>query len=71
MIEQPIFDQNLVQLKRDGFLLIRQTLPQNTVNEWKAVRYDLYDKGEYQIKNGVGNVAFEKLLALQPERAKM
>jgi ectoine hydroxylase-related dioxygenase (phytanoyl-CoA dioxygenase family) len=70
MSNQNEFDQNLAQLKRDGFLLIKNALSPEVVAAWKAVLYDLYDRGEYQIKNGVGNVAFEKLLALQPERAK-
>lgn len=67
MLDQTLLEQNLAQLKRDGFLLIPQALDAETVAKWKAILYGLYDRGEYQIKNGVGNVAFEKLLALQPE----
>ena len=70
MPDQNTHEQNLAQLKRDGFLLIRQALAQDAVREWKAVLYDLYSQGEYEIKNGVGNVAFEKLLLLQPEQPK-
>lgn len=70
MSDPTLFEQNLAQLKRDGYLLIKQALSPDVVDAWKAVLYDLYGKGEYQIKNGVGNVAFEKLLALQPERAR-
>ena len=62
--------ENLNQLKRDGFLLIRQALDADTVARWKEVLYDLYARQQYEISNGVGNVAFEKLLALQPEMAK-
>ncbi|MCB0064183.1 MAG: phytanoyl-CoA dioxygenase family protein [Caldilineaceae bacterium] len=63
-------DQNLAQLQQDGFLLIRNALDPATVAQWKAVLYDLYANEQYEISNGVGNVAFEKLLALQPDRAK-
>ncbi|MEZ4683283.1 MAG: phytanoyl-CoA dioxygenase family protein [Caldilineaceae bacterium] len=63
-------DQTLAQLQQDGFLLIRNALDPATVAQWKGVLYDLYAKGQYEISNGVGNVAFEKLLALQPEAAR-
>jgi hypothetical protein len=36
----------------------------------QVVLYDLYDKGAYEIDNCVGNVAFEKLLALRPELSR-
>lgn len=70
MTNQSTIEQNLAQLKRDGFLLIRQALDLETVSRWKTVLYDLYAREQYEIKNGVGNVAFEKLLLLQPELAK-
>lgn len=63
-------DELLQQLKRDGFILIRNALPPELTTFWKDVLYGMYDRGEYQIRNGVGNVAFEHLLALQPERAR-
>lgn len=63
-------DRNLAQLKRDGFLLIPQALEPAMVARWKEILYAMYDRGEYEIKNGVGNVAFEKLLALQPDLTK-
>ncbi|MCX6048404.1 MAG: phytanoyl-CoA dioxygenase family protein [Chloroflexi bacterium] len=61
---------NLAKLKSDGFLLVPQAIDSATVAEWKAILYNMYGRGEYEIKNGVGNVAFEKLLALQPDLAK-
>ncbi len=61
---------NLAKLNRDGFLLIPQALDAASVAQWKAILYGMYARGEYEIKNGVGNVAFEKLLALQPDLAK-
>lgn len=70
MIDSIALEQNLAQLKRDGFLLVPQALDATTVAEWKSVLYDLYAQKKYEISNGVGNVAFEKLLQLQPERTK-
>ena len=63
-------EQNLAQLKRDGFLLIPQALDLAVVEQWKKVLYDLYAQKRYEISNGVGNVAFEKLLQIEPEMAK-
>ena len=60
----------MAQLNRDGYLLVPQALDADTVAQWKDILYGLYAHEKYEIKNGVGNVAFEKLLALQPERAK-
>lgn len=64
------FEDGLTQLNRDGFLLLPEALPGERVEQWKSVLYALYDKGAYEISNGVGNVAFEKLLALEPELAR-
>ena len=61
--------QRFDQLNRDGYILIPNALPQERVEQWKTVLYALYDRGAYEISNGVGNVAFEKLLALEPELA--
>jgi len=63
-------EERLQQLKRDGFILIRNALAPELVAFWKDTLYGMYERGEYQIRNGVGNVAFEHLLALQPERAR-
>ncbi len=63
-------EQNMAQLKRDGFLLIPQALDLAVVEQWKKVLYDLYAQKRYEISNGVGNVAFEKLLQIEPEMAK-
>ena len=61
--------ERLAELNRDGFILIPNALPAERVEQWKLVLYALYDRGAYEISNGVGNVAFEKLLALEPELA--
>ena len=67
MTEPSSFADNLAALKRNGFLLIRQVLDQATISQWREILYGLYDRGAYEISNSVGNVAFEKLLALEPE----
>ena len=61
--------ERLDQLGRDGFILIPDALSMERVEQWKTALYALYDRGAYEISNGVGNVAFEKLLALEPELA--
>lgn len=70
MTTQPTFEENMAALKRDGFLLLPQVLDQDTVEKWKEILYALYDRGAYEINNSVGNVAFEKLLALEPEMSQ-
>ena len=70
MSDSTTIDQQLAQLKQDGFLLIKNALDPAAVTEWKEVLYDLYARKQYEISNGVGNVAFEKLLLIQPELAK-
>ncbi len=70
MSNQRTVEQAIAQLKQDGFLLIPQALEPATVAQWKEVLYDLYARKQYEISNGVGNVAFEKLLLIQPELAK-
>lgn len=61
------FDTNLTHLQRQGFLLIPGALDADTVAGWKQVLYAMHERQEYEISNSVGNVAFEKLLALQPD----
>ena len=62
--------QKMAALKRDGFVLIPGALDEETIEQWKSILYGMYHRGEYEISNGVGNVAFEKLLALQPTLTK-
>ena len=68
-LHSTVTHERLEQLNRDGFILIPNALPAERVEQWKTVLYALYDRGAYEISNGVGNVAFEKLLALEPELA--
>ena len=64
------FLENLDHLNNRGFLLIEQALDSETVEIWSSTLYDLYYQGQYQVDNSVGNVAFEKLLELQPQRSR-
>ena len=64
------FSRNLDYLNKNGFLLIEKALDIGTVEEWRKILYKLYESQMYEIDNSVGNVAFEKLLKLQPKRAR-
>ena len=63
------FSKDLRHLNEQGFLLVEGALSADTVAQWQDVLYGMYERGEYEIDNSVGNVAFEKLLALQPDLA--
>lgn len=70
MADQDVFEANMKDLEANGFLVIENALDKETVEDWKKILYDLYDHEAYEINNSVGNVAFEKLLQLQPEMSK-
>jgi hypothetical protein len=70
MSNEADFEGNLARLNRDGFLLVPEALNADTVIRWKEILYGMYGREEYEINNSVGNVAFEKLLALQPEASR-
>lgn len=70
MTDLTTIESQLAQLQQDGFLLLKNALDPATVAQWKEVLYDLYARKQYEISNGVGNVAFEKLLLIQPAPAK-
>ena len=61
----------LAELERDGFLLVPGALDAEAVAWWKRTLYDLYRGGRNEIDNSVGNVAFESLLELEPERSRL
>ena len=60
----------LADLERDGFLLVPGALDGETVAAWKRTLYELHRRGLNEIDNSVGNVAFESLLRLEPERSR-
>ena len=66
-LSEKTLQENLDHLNSNGFLLLEDALDEETVNRWREVLYDLFEKEAYEISNSVGNVAFEKLLARQPE----
>ena len=67
-MHEPVdFSKNLQDLQRQGFLLIPGALDADAVGRWKETLYARYDREEYEISNSVGNVAFEQMLALEPE----
>ena len=61
----------LAALERDGFLLAPGALDAEAVAWWKRTLYDLHRRGLNEIDNSVGNVAFESLLRLAPERSRL
>ena len=63
-------ESQLKNLESQGFLLVKNALKQEVVIRWREILYSMYEQGEYEIHNSVGNVAFEKLLALQPELSR-
>jgi hypothetical protein len=69
-IDQKTFEANMERLRHDGFLLVPGALDPDTVQMWKTVLYGMYKREEFEINNSVGNVAFEKLLALQPKLSR-
>ena len=61
----------LADLERDGFLLVPGALDDEAVAWWKGTLYDLHRRGRNEIDNSVGNVAFESLLKVAPERSRL
>ena len=64
------FEENLAQLERDGFLLIKNVLDMETVQKWRDSLYGRYRRGEYDRRNNVGNVSYNQLLEQEPEMTR-
>ena len=64
------FEAKLDYLNQHGFLLIRNALSTSLVSIWQEILYSLYQEERYEIDNSVGNVAFEKLLEIEPKKSK-
>ncbi len=45
------FEENLAQLERDGFLLLKNVLDMETVQKWRDSLYRRYERGEYDRRN--------------------
>ena len=54
------FEENLAQLERDGFLLIKNVLDMEIVQKWRDSLYRHYERGEYDRRNSVGNVSYNQ-----------
>ncbi len=59
-------EKNLEVLKKNGFIIVKKALDKDQVSVWKEKIYSLYNGQKYEINNTVGNVAFEKLLEIEP-----
>jgi hypothetical protein len=64
------FESQLKELKSQGFLLLKNALEFEHVVRWREILYGMYENGQHEVHNSVGNVAFEKLLALHPELSR-
>ena len=64
------FEAKLDYLNQHGFLLIRNALSTSLVYIWQEILYSLYQEERYEIDNSVGNVAFEKLLEIEPKKSR-
>ena len=63
-------EMQLDALDRHGYLLVRNALDEETVQAWRASLQRKYEREEWDISNEVGNVAFDHLLAQEPELAR-
>ena len=50
--------------------VVKKALDKDQVSVWKEKLYSLYINQKYEIKNTVGNVAFEKLLEIEPHLSR-
>ena len=65
-----ILEINLEFLRKNGFVIVKKGLNKDRVSMWKEKIYSNYNNQKYEIKNTVGNVAFEKLLELEPHLSR-
>jgi len=70
MPDSKLFEENLAKLKRDGVLLVPHVLDAEVVSKWKEILYGMYERQEYDGRNGVGNVYFNRLLGQQSEMTR-
>lgn len=64
------FQKNLDALVNDGYVLIPGALDATTVQAWRAALQKQYDAKAWDIRNNVGNVAFDRLLEREPALAR-
>ena len=63
-------EKNLEFLRKNGFVIVKKALDKDLVRIWKEKIYSLYNNQKYEINNTVGNVAFEKLLEIEPHLSR-
>jgi len=61
---------NLDSLVTHGYLLLRGAMDAATVAAWRACLQRQYDAKAWDIRNNVGNVAFDRLLEREPTLAR-
>ena len=69
-MNKSISEKNLEFLQKNGFVIVKEALDKDQVSVWKEKLYSLYINQKYEIKNTVGNVAFEKLLEIEPHLSR-
>ena len=70
MNKNETFEENLSYLNQYGFLLVENALSADLITTWQKILYSLYQEEKHEIDNSVVNVAFEKLLELEPEMSR-
>ena len=65
-----ISERNLEFLQKNGFVIVKEALDKDQISEWKEKLYSLYINQKYEINNTIGNVAFEKLLEIEPHMSR-
>ena len=68
--ENTDLESQLDDLDRDGYVVVRGALDEETVLAWRECLVAKHDRKEWDIHNKVGNVAFDRLLDQEPELAK-
>ena len=65
-----ISEKNLQFLQKNGFVIVKKALDKDQISVWKEKIYSLYNNQKYEINYTVGNVAFEKLLEIEPHLSR-
>ena len=69
-MDNNISKKNLEFLQKNGFVMVKEALSKDQISVWKEKLYSHYINQKYEINNTVGNVAFEKLLEIEPHLSR-
>ena len=69
-MNKSISEKNLEFLQKNGFVIVKEALDIDQVSIWKVKLHSLHINQKYEINNTVGNVAFEKLLEIEPHLSR-